>query len=372
MNFTLDEDHLVLQASAAAFLDGTVDLAPLLRPGADRDDAGRDRLWAGIVEMGWTALAVPEAYGGLGLSCLDLIMVVGEMGRTLAPSPFFGTLAGTWAILAGGSAARKRDLLARVAGGVLRLALAVADGDGNSDGPDRDAWAQADGVGWRLNGAKSFVVDAAGADVIVAAADVDGARRWFLVERGAPGLFLERLAWRDPTREVCAVRFAATPARLLEGDTHDVWPFVRDRLHLVLAAESAAGAKAALDQAVEYAKGRVAFGRPIGAFQALKHQLAEIAGQVECSAVAVQYAAWALSQDDPRASLAAAMAQSHASETYREATHRNIQVHGAIGFTWEMRNHLYYKRARCNAELLGAPARQRECVVRILEAEAAA
>ena len=114
-----------------------------------------------------------------------------------------------------------------------------------------------------------------------------------------------------------------------------------------------------------------AFGRPIGAFQAIKHQLAEIAGQVECAVVGVQYAAWALSEGDPRASLAAAMAQSYASEAYRDATHRNIQVFGAIGFTWEMKNHLFYKRARCNAELLGSPARLREEVMQFLEREAA-
>jgi alkylation response protein AidB-like acyl-CoA dehydrogenase len=122
---------------------------------------------------------------------------------------------------------------------------------------------------------------------------------------------------------------------------------------------------------VDYAKQRVAFGRPIGAFQAIKHQLAEIAGQAECATAAVHYAAWALTENNDRAPLAAAMAQSYAGEAYRAATYRNIQVFGAIGFTWEMKNHLFYKRARSNAVLLGLPAQQREEVIRILEAAAA-
>jgi alkylation response protein AidB-like acyl-CoA dehydrogenase len=371
MNFTLSDDHLALRDSARTFLDKEVSLAAVLKPGATADDAGYDRLWKQMVDLGWPGLVVPEAYGGLGLDYLDLIMIIGEMGRTLAPAPLFGSLAGTWTILAAGSEAQKTEYLGAVAGGVLTLALAIADTNGSYEGPGVDARAEATSDGYRLSGAKSFVVDAAAADKVVAAAAVDGARRFFVVDRTAPGVSVDALAWRDVTRQVATVRFDQSPAVLLDGAPVDVWPFVRDRLYLVLAAESAAGAHAALADAVEYAKQRVAFGRPIGAFQAIKHQLAEIAGQAECASAAVQYAAWALSANDPKSPLAAAMAQSYASEAYRDATHRNIQVFGAIGFTWEMKNHLYYKRARCNSELLGSPATQREAVIRMLEREAA-
>jgi len=371
MNFTLDDDHLALRDSARHFLDREVNLAPLLKPGATAADSGYDDLWKKIIDLGWAGVVVPEAYGGLGLDYLNLIMIIGEMGRTLAPAPLFGTLAGVWAVRAAGSEAQKTRILGAVAGGSTTLALAIADLDGSYDGPGGDAKAIVDGSAWLIAGGKSFVVDAASADKIVVAAALDGRRRYFVVDRNAPGLVVEPLAWRDITRQVATVRFENTPAELLDGGAEDVWPFVRDRLYLVLAAESAAGTHAALTQAVEYAKERVAFGRPIGAFQAIKHQLAEIAGQAECASAAVQYAAWALSEDDPRASLAATMAQSYSSEAYREATHRNIQVFGAIGFTWEMKNHLYYKRARCNAELLGSPAMLREQVMQILEREAA-
>jgi alkylation response protein AidB-like acyl-CoA dehydrogenase len=126
-----------------------------------------------------------------------------------------------------------------------------------------------------------------------------------------------------------------------------------------------------LADAVEYAKQRIDFGRPIGACQAIKHQLAEIAGQAECATAAVHYAARALTENDARAPLAADMAQAYASEAYRAATYRYIQVFGALGFSWEMKNHLCYKRARSNAVLLGLPAQQREEVIRLLEADAA-
>jgi alkylation response protein AidB-like acyl-CoA dehydrogenase len=320
MDFTLGDDHKALRDSAQVFLGKEVDLAPLLKPGATAADADYDGLWKKIVEIGWSGMVVPEAYGGLGLDYVDLIMVVGEMGRTLAPAPLFGTLAGVWTVLAAGSEDQKTEILGGVVGGRLSLALAIADADGGYEAPGRGVSATAVDGGYRLTGSKAFVVDAASADKIIVAGVLEGARRYFIVDRAAPEVEVELVAWRDLTRQVATVRLDNALAELLSGSADDAWPFIRDRLYLVLAAESAAGTQAALDQAVEYAKQRVAFGRPIGAFQAIKHQLAEIAGQAECANVAVQYAAWALSKGDPRASLAAAMAQSYSSEAYREAT----------------------------------------------------
>src|SRR5258706_13376568 len=125
MDFALSEDHELLRRSARDFLEKEIDLAPLLRPGATVEQAGYDRAWRKLVELGWPGLIVPEAYGGLGLGCLDLSMIVREVGRTLAPSPLFGTLAGTWAILKCGSQAQKQALLPRVSGAVLKLALSA-------------------------------------------------------------------------------------------------------------------------------------------------------------------------------------------------------------------------------------------------------
>lgn len=371
MNFALSEDHVALRDSAASFLDKEVDLSPLLKHGATVADAGYDRMWGKIVDLGWPAMTIQEAYGGLGMDCTDLIMIVGEMGRTLAPSPLFGTLAGSWAIEAAGSEEQKERLLGAVAGGELKLALAVASPAGDLSDPGAGVNSKRADGGYVLNGCKGFVVDAASADTIVVGAESDQGNRFYLVDANAPGVSIEVLDWRDITRQVCSVSFNGAAATLLEGSTEGAWEWVRDRLYLVLAAESSAGIGVVLADAVDYAKQRTAFGKPIGAFQAIKHQLAEIVGQRELANAAVQYAAWAISSNAPDASKAVAMAQSYASDAYKAATYRNIQVFGAIGFTWEMKNHLYYKRARANSELLGSARDQREQVVRMLEREAA-
>lgn len=369
MNFTLSEDHLALRASAQSFLAKEVNLEPYLRPEANERPVVRDQLWPAIQGLGWPGMVIPEAYGGLGMTYIDLVMVVAELGRTLAPSAFFGTLAGAWAIERCGSEAQKQALLPKVAADELTLALAVADPNGDVNGLSAGAKATANGEQWTINGNKSFVVEAGSADKIVVVADVDGQQGFFLVDAKAVGIAIERLDWRDITREVNAVSFDNVAAERLAESDADSWMWIRDRLYLLLAAESAAGAEQSLADTVAYAKERIAFGRPIGSYQAIKHSLAELAGGIELATAGVQFAAWTLSEGQPEARKAVAIAQSYASERYCETTFRNIQVFGAIGFTWEMRNHLYYKRARANAELLGSPRDQREQLVCLLEVE---
>ncbi|MEO7690310.1 MAG: acyl-CoA dehydrogenase family protein [Sphingomonas sp.] len=369
MNFTLSEDHLALRESALSFLAKEVNLEAYQRPEANERPVERDGLWKAIQGLGWPGMVIPEAYGGLGMTYIDLVMVVAEMGRTLAPSPLFGTLAGAWAIERCGSEAQKQTLLPKVAAGELTLALAVADANGDVNGRSAGARATRRDGQWMINGLKSFVVEAQSADKIVVVADVDGRQQFFLVDAKAPGVTIERLDWRDITRDVSSVSLQDVAAEQLGEADADSWAWLRDRLYLVLAAESAAGAEQSLADTVAYAKERVAFGRPIGSYQAIKHDLAQLAGGIELATAGVQFAAWALSEDRPEARKAAAIAQSYASEQYCAMTFRSIQVFGAIGFTWEMRNHLYYKRARANAELLGSPLDQREQLVCLLEAE---
>lgn len=369
MNFTLSEENLALQDSARSFLTKEVKLEPYLRPEANEGPVVRDGLWPAIQALGWPGLVVPEAYGGLGMTLLDLMMIVTELGRTLAPSAFVGNLAGTWAVERCGSEEQKLALLSQVAAGELTLALAIADPDGDVNGLSAGARATGSGDQWKLNGKKSFVVEAGSADKIVVVADVDGQQGFFLIDAKAPGVQVERLDWRDVTREMNSVTLTDVAAERLPQSDADSWPWIRDRLYVVLAAESSGGAGQSLTDTVAYANERVAFGRPIGSYQAIKHYLAELAGGIELAWAGVQYAAWALDENRPDARRAAASAQSYASEQYCAMTYRSVQVFGAIGFTWEMRNHLYYKRARTNAELLGPPSAQREQLVSILEAE---
>jgi alkylation response protein AidB-like acyl-CoA dehydrogenase len=370
MNFSPSDDHRLLKDSAKTFLDAEISLKPLLVPGATVRDAGYAENWAKIAQMGWAGLLIPEEFGGAALGCVDLVMIVEELGRTLAPSPFLGTLLGTLAVMKGGDSALQTRVLPQVAAGEIALALAAAEADGREDGPDRDTAAAPDGAGWRISGRKSFVIDAAAAQMLAVAAGVGGERRLFLVDARGPGVEVALEPWRDITRQVCTVTLNNVEAEPL-GDG-DVWPWVRDRALLALSAENAAGIRQVLDATAAYARERVAFGRPIGAYQAIKHALADMLGQAEAAAAAVLYAAWALAEEDARAPLAAAMAKSYSSDAYVEAAHRSIQIFGAIGFTWEMPNHLYLKRARANAEMFGASRERRARIIDLARAELAA
>src|SRR5690606_26174402 len=166
MDFSLSEDHEALRDSAANFLNKEVDHSALLIPKATVEQAGYDKLWPQMVELGWPAIVVPESYGGLGMSYIDLIMIIGEMGRTLAAAPLFGTLAGSWMIEAAGSEAQKSELLGAVAAGDLRLALSIADDDGGIDNAVSSAKASKTSDGYTLSGCKNYVVDAASSDRI--------------------------------------------------------------------------------------------------------------------------------------------------------------------------------------------------------------
>ncbi len=371
MNFSISDDHQMLKDSAQVFLDKQVSLKPLLVPGATVRDAGYAANWAKIAEMGWSGLLIPEEYGGAGLSCIDLVMIVEELGRTLAPSPFLGTLLGTLAVMKGGDEALKSRVLPQVAVGDVALALAAAETGAREDGPDRETRATAHDGSWRITGRKSFVIDAAQAQMLVvtAQAGAAGARQLFLVQADDPGVEVTIEPWRDITRQVCTVTLDNAAAELLSEGGDALWPWVRDRALLALSAENASGLRHVLDVTADYARQRVAFGRPIGAYQAIKHALADMLGQAECARTATLYAAWALSQEDPRAPLAAAMAKAYSSDAYVEGAHRSIQVFGAIGFTWEMPNHLYLKRARANAELFGTSREHRSRVIDLARVE---
>jgi alkylation response protein AidB-like acyl-CoA dehydrogenase len=373
MNFALEEDHIALRRSAATFLDKEIVLDALLKPGATVAQANYLSHWEKVAAMGWQGIAVPESFGGLGLSCVDLAMVLGEMGRTLAPSPFLGNLIATWALVRLGTEEQKQRLLPKVAEGSVKLALAVADATGETGENARDATAEPRSGAFALTGTRSFVVDAAEADWLVVAAQNTRTKRreFFLVDAKNDGVGIDVIDWRDLTRQVCEVRLSGAAGEAMASDVAAGWEWVRDRVLFAIAAECAAGAQQILSMTADYAKERVAFGKPIGAYQAIKHSLADMLGQAECANVAVLYAAWALSEEVPQAPLAAAMAKAFASDAYVTCAQRSIQIFGAIGFTWEMKNHLYLKRAHSNAELFGNARTHRARVIDLAEKAAA-
>lgn len=352
MNFALDEEHELLRDSAARFLSQEGDLSKLLVPGANVEAADYPRHWEQLQEIGWSGLIVPEQYGGAGLGSLELSILATEMGHVLFASPFAGQTFATWAILSMCSDAQKETWLPELASGATRMAFAQPM-DGN----------EIQVVNKRLSGAHPFVVDASAADRIIVAARDGSQWHLYAVSTDAAGLAIKQQPWRDITREVCRLELEAVEAKLLNTDLDAGWPRLLAQISVYLAAENVGGIDRVLHDAVEYANERKAFGRPIGYYQAIKHPLAELLGQLECARAASTFAAWALDVDDPRATEAASMAKAYSDEAYMGATYRNIQIFGAIGFTWEMKNHLYFKRARGNAALFGTPSQHRQNVV---------
>lgn len=321
--------------------------------------------WREMASMGWQAMAIPEKFGGAGFGFLELAVLLEEMGRALVPAPFLSSviLAGN-AVLEAGSEDQKQTILGGIAAGETRAALAFTEPNGRWDESGVETTAEPIRSGFRLRGIKSFVIDGHTAtDLIVAARAPEGVSL-FLLGGDAPGVTRRRLDTLDMTRKQAEVRLEG-----VEVGTNDVigtlgsgWQTIErvlEKAVVALAAEQVGGAQKCLEMAVEYAKTRHQFGRPIGSFQAIKHKCADMLVQVESAKSAAYYAAWAASQDNEELAMVAPLAKSYCSEAYYFCASENIQIHGGIGFTWEHDAHLYFKRAKSSQLLFGDPAYHR-------------
>jgi alkylation response protein AidB-like acyl-CoA dehydrogenase len=369
MDFGLSEDQELLQRSAAEFLAS--ECPPSFVRELTRDEDGFPRaLYRQMAELGWMGLIVPQAHGGAGLALLDFAVLLEQFGRALLPGPFFSSaVLATLAILQGGSSAQKKSLLPRLAAGETIGALAWLEASDRLDAAGVAARARKVGKGYRLSGQKMFVTDAHVADVIVAAfrtaAGGEEGVTLFLVPRDTPGLTVRPLQSIDLTRRPMEVRFedVELPASAVLGAAGKGWKILArlfDAAAVALAADSLGGAERALEMAVEYAKVREQFDRPIGSFQAVKHMAAEMVSEVEPARSLVWYAAYAydnVARDAPRA---AAMAKACLSDVYSRTTNRSVQIHGGIGFTWEHDLHFWFKRAKWNEFAFGDSTYHRE------------
>jgi alkylation response protein AidB-like acyl-CoA dehydrogenase len=217
--------------------------------------------------------------------------------------------------------------------------------------------ARRDGLGWRLDGHKGFVLDGASADLILVAARMDERFGVLAVEGDAAGLVRASLPTLDPTRKLSRLEFDGARAAPIAGPL--AWGELEQVLQLAavaLCAEQLGVAQKALEMAVDYAKLRRQFGRPIGSFQAIKHKCADVLVEVESARAAAYYAAWVASAKRDELALASSVAKAHCSEACLRAAAENIQIHGGLGFTWEHDAHLYFKRARSSYTLLGEPS----------------
>lgn len=329
------------------------------RQAALDSDLGHDPvLWSRLAELGALSLAIPEDFGGAGYGAVEQSVVLEELGRALAPSPFLGTvvLAGTALVAAGGEAAA--DTLGGIAEGTTLAALALLEHDAQWRTSGFATTAEAVGDGWRLTGAKTLVIDGSVADALVVAAETAAGPSLFLVT-GPDGIRRTPLTTLDLTRRMAAITFDSATATLLgeAGAAAKVLDRVLDAAMVALAAEQVGAARACLDASVCYAKDRVQFGRQIGSFQAVKHRCADMFTRVQLATAAAQEAAHAADGEPGRApaEVAAAVAHLVCSESAMVTATENIHVHGGIGFTWEHPGHLYFRRAKSSQLLLGGP-----------------
>ncbi len=377
MNFSFTEEQLALRETARSFLAKACG-SEALRTAMESALGYDETLWRKISgELGWTAVVIPENCGGLGLSWVELVALQEVIGETLAPSPFFASVClAANAILACGDAAQQHALLPGIAEGRTRGALALAEANGRWDADGVEATGERSGSDYVLRGEKRYVVDGASADLIVLAARASGSRgaegiSLFALPASSTGLVREALPTLDSTRRLAGLRFdgVRVPASARLGNEGAAWPALEvalQRAAIALAAEQLGGAQRTLDLAVAYAKERVQFGRPIGSFQALKHKLADVMVRVEAARSAVYYAGCVAAQADAALPAAASMAKAAATDAFSFATAQALQVFGGVGFSWEYDVHLYFKRARSSANLLGDASWHRELVARAI------
>ena len=318
--------------------------------------------WTQMAEqLGLQGLALPSEHGGDGYGFIELAVVLEEMGRALAPSPFLATVVlAASALTASGDTEAQAAHLPGIAAGTTTATLAVAGADGAWETGAASARAACSGGTWTLNGEKCFVLDGTTAHLLLVLAEAEQGPSLFAVSGDAAGLVRVPLKTLDLTRRLARLEFNDVPAVPVgePGSAAGVVASVFDLATTALAAEQVGGARACLEASVAYATERTQFGRPIGSFQAIKHKCADMLVRVELAAAAALAASEALAGvgDAPDPREAAAVAHTVCSDAYMFVAAENIQVHGGIGFTWEHPAHLYFRRAKSSQLLFGGPA----------------
>ena len=353
MNFGLSEDQVLLKSTIKRFLE---EQCPTSRVRAIMEsDSGHDSgLWQGLVDLGVPGLMIPAAYGGSGLELLDLALVAEELGYAATPGPFLGSALATVALVEGADASQREHWLPRIASGNVLASIAFGEADSEWD-PARYTTKVAGG---KLTGAKPFVPYASIADaIVVAAVDGRGPGLW-LVERGAPGIAITPLKVVDLTRRVETVRFTGTPATKLGGTSAAIQRTI-DAGCVLIAADAYGGSRRCLDMTAQYAQQREQFGQIIGAFQAVKHQIANMACELEPSLSLYWYAAHAFDRIHDQSARHAALVKAHLTDLYDRVTRDATELHGGIGFTWEFDLHLWFRRAIFDRSFLGEASAHR-------------
>ena len=363
MNFAFSEEQEQLREFVRQFLDNYSDEA-IVRELMETEEGYNPETWSMMAEqLGLQSLIIPEEHGGQGFGYVELVVVMEEMGRALLCAPFFSTvvLAANTLIHSGDESAAA-EILPGIASGETIATLAFTEENGRWDEEGITMEASADGDSWSLSGTKMYVLDGNTANVILVAARTGKGVSLFKVDGDASGLTRTALATMDLTRKQRRLDFENVSASLVgtEGEGWAVLETVLNLAAVALAAEQVGGAQMCLDTAVQYAKDRVQFGRPIGSFQAIKHKCADMLLEVESAKSAAYYAGWCAAEMNDELPAVASLAKAYCSEAYFNTTAENIQIHGGIGFTWEHPAHLYFKRAKSSELLFGDATYHRE------------
>jgi alkylation response protein AidB-like acyl-CoA dehydrogenase len=361
----LTETQQSLKNTTRKFLAAECPMAEVRRL-METETAFDAALWRKMADQGWMGIIFPEEYGGSAMGLVEMAAALEEMGRALLPGPYLSTvlLAGNVLSRVGGDQ-HKQQYLSAICGGESKATLALLE-DNASWSLDAIALpARRDGAGYKLNGRKLFVPDAASADFHILAARLDGELALFVIPSNAVGLSVQPMPAIDETRKLCALLYDSVSAPedslLARGNAaREALAYALDVASVGIAAEMTGGMQRLLEITVEYAKTRKQFGKPIGQFQAVQHQCADMLLYTESSRAAAYYAAWAMHEGNAEARAAVSVAKAYASDAYREVGNRAIQVHGGMGFTWENDVHLYYRRAKASEIAFGDATWHRE------------
>lgn len=364
MDFAFSEEQEMLREAVRSFMNDRYPAERVVEL-AESDDGWDASSWREFAELGWTGLSVSEENGGAGMGFLEEAVVVEELARSVYPGPYFST------VLALPALAQSSDLIGKVASGESAATLAWAEPDGPRYLDDLEAAgtkASSSGDAWTLTGEKYFVPDLTAASIVVVAARAPGGLGLWAVEREANGVTTSVKTTVDSTRRLGALSLNDAPATLLvePGAAEEALARIRRRAFAAAALEAAAVASKVVELSIDYTKERQQFGKPIGSYQAVSHQVSDMYMATELSRSLAYWAAWCVDTDDPQAPNAAAAAKGFAAEAAVEACERAIQVHGGIGFTWEHVLHRYYRRAQWLNAFEGTAAFRRKEIAETL------
>jgi len=366
VSYAPTDEHELIRSTARQFLEERLPLERVRE--LMMSDDGFDRvLWKEIAELGWTGLAISEEHGGAGLGPVEMGVLVEEMGRLVTPGPFFASaVVATTLIQNVATPEQQASLLPGLASGDSIATAALFESAHDVDPLGGATTANETEHGWVISGAKKYVLDGHMADEFIVSADGG----LFVVPSRSAGVTVQQETVLDSTRRQATVTFdsveVGASSRL--GSSDDVGIGVTKSLETacsLLAVEQVGGAQRCMQMAVDYAKTRYQFGRPIGSYQAVKHRCANMLMKVESSKSAA-YHAIRVTDDDTERPIASSLAKSLCSDAYVWVAGENIQVHGGIGFTWEHDAHLYLKRAKASSLMFGSARHHRQKLGRAL------